>query len=96
MKIYHYSAELTDKDTKIIDTGVISHESLESMRTMLKSNIDMYIDKLICETSGHLCTRGFIVHPLIHIVHDDQNINNEDYINLRIRELDETLKKIGI
>jgi hypothetical protein len=96
MKIHHYAAHLANKQLTIVNTENTTIETLESLRENLKYSIDLYIDSLIKQTKGHITTRGIVVHPLIHIVHDDENLNNEEYINIIKKEREEQLNKLGI
>lgn len=96
MKIHHYASHIQDAKLIIVDTKHSTIETLDSLRESLKEEIDLYINSLQKQTKGHLITRGMLVHPLIHIIHDDENLNNEDYINYIKKEREEQLNKLGI
>jgi hypothetical protein len=96
MKIHHYASHLKDANLTIVNTEHTTIETLESLRENLKKEIDLYIDSLYKQTKGHTTTRGFVVHPLIHIIHDDENLNNEEYINYIKKERENQLNKLGI
>ena len=59
--------------------GRLTEESLEDLRKIMIDAADYFIDGLLESTKGHIITHGFIVHPLIHIIHDDETLDNPTY-----------------
>jgi len=60
--------------------GKVTKETLEDLRQIMIDGANMFIDGLLESTKGHRISHGFMVHSLIHIIHDDEAENNPVYI----------------
>lgn len=86
IKIQHVIPER--KNGKLVLTpGLTTEESLEDLRSIMKNSADLFIDNLIKSTKGHTTTHGLIVHNLIHIIHDDEAMNDIEYQKFLKEEL---------
>lgn len=79
IKIQHGTPVRIDGKFVIRSIDQITEMTLEDIRELLHIAADTYIDNLLESTKGHITTHGLLIHPLIHIVHDDEALDNTDY-----------------
>lgn len=86
-KINIQQASAMLKDGKLgLGYGPSAKFTLEELRNHMLNMINKFVDNLYISTEGHTVTHGVVVYPLIHIIHDDESLDNKDYQDFLIKE----------
>jgi hypothetical protein len=78
----HIATELKDGKLEHVSIPLNMYKTLDELREYAKSEIDRYFDFLIEKSVGHDVTHAIYVHPLIHLVFNDLNKDNENWQNI--------------
>ena len=82
LKIGHIATELENGKLKHVDIPLNMYKTIEELREFAKSEIDKLFDYVIEKSVGHDITHAVYVHPLIHLVFNDLNKDNETWQNV--------------
>lgn len=82
LTIGHIATELKDGKLEHVSIPLNMYKTLDELREYTKSEIDRYFDFLIEKSVGHDVTHAIYVHPLIHLVFNDLNKENESWQNI--------------
>lgn len=82
LTIGHIATELKDGKLEHIPIPLNMYKTLEELREYVKTEIDRYFDFVIEKSVGHDVTHAVYVHPLIHLVFNDLNKDNQTWQNI--------------
>ena len=69
-----------NRELTFVSSDIIEELTLDELRDKLHKSIDKYIEFLKTDSKDHKCNKGVVVHPLIHLIYDD--LNTEEDVKL--------------